>query len=289
VTYYVRAFAQNGERTAYGEVVTFSGECFSELPAILPATDIQATSFQANWGSRGPARPATALTSAPTPRSWAVSSPSRMPTTTASWAKGTGGTWVESNLLQSAGYVAMRTNIAQLATPAMNFNAGHSEVLAFRARIFGGGGNGDFRNRITVSVSTDNGATWTNIGTRTPLNTTLTAMEPFDLSAYAGTQVKVRLQTPAGFRRGRRRRRGCDRDQHPGSPRRVHGRLFEPDRSRDQPGGDRPAAGSDLLLPRARVRVRRLHQRQHRERVGRRPGLLLDLGRRRRLQQRATG
>ncbi|MGD9612075.1 MAG: hypothetical protein AB7V22_04150, partial [Kiritimatiellia bacterium] len=194
LTYYVRAYAQNAERIAYGPVVSFVGECMGELPATLAATDVASTTFQANW---------TSVTGAGSYRLDVSTNATFLGGYDANVAayhngvlgEGTGGTWLETNVLQSAGYVALRTNNAALATPAIDFNAGTGEALAFRARIFGGGGNGDFRNKITVSVSTDDGTTWTNVGTRTPVNTTLTAMEPFDLSGFAGTQVKVRLQT----------------------------------------------------------------------------------------------
>ncbi len=193
VTYYVRAYAQNGERIAYGQQVSFVAECSSELPTTLAATAVGPTNFTANWNAMG------GVTSYRVDVSTNETFLGGYDANVAAWhngtlGEGTGGTWTEENLLQSAGYVALRTNAAVLATPAINFNAGSSEALTFKARIFGGGGNGDFRNKITVSLSTDGGATWTNLGTRTPLNTTMTAMEPFDLSLVAGTNVRVRLQ-----------------------------------------------------------------------------------------------
>ncbi|HPJ57906.1 MAG TPA: autotransporter-associated beta strand repeat-containing protein, partial [Kiritimatiellia bacterium] len=194
VTYYVRAYAQNGERIAYGQQVSFVAECSSELPTTLPASDVGPTNFTANWNAMG------GVSSYRVDVSTNGTFLGGYDANVAAWhngmlGEGTGGTWTEDNLLQSAGYVALRTNTAVLGTPAINFNAGSSEALLFKARIFGGGGNGDFRNKITVSISTDGGASWTNLGTRTPLNTTMTDMEPFDLSLVAGTNVRVRLQT----------------------------------------------------------------------------------------------
>jgi autotransporter-associated beta strand protein len=193
-TYYVRAYAQNGERIAYGNVVTFIAECMEDLPVTLAASDISSTTFVANW---------SAVAGAGSYRLDVSTNATFLGGYDANVAayhngtlgEGTGGAWLETNILQSAGYIALRTNAAALVTPAIDFDAGSGETLTFRARIFGGGGNGDFRNRVTVSISTDNGTTWTNVGTRTPMNTTLTAMEPINLSAYNGTQVKVRLQT----------------------------------------------------------------------------------------------
>ncbi|MDY0145345.1 MAG: autotransporter-associated beta strand repeat-containing protein, partial [Kiritimatiellia bacterium] len=194
VVYYVRAFAQNGERIAYGQQVSFVAECSSELPTTLAATAVSAAGFTANWNPMG------GVTSYRVDVSTNATFLGGYDANVAAWhngilGEGTGGTWAEENLLQSAGYIALRLNSSTLGTPAMDFNTGTAETLTFKARIFGGGGNGDFRNKITVSLSTDGGTTWTDLGTRTPLNTTMTAMEPFDLGLVAGTNVRVRLQT----------------------------------------------------------------------------------------------
>ena len=105
---------------------------------------------------------------------------------------GTGGVWTETGLTQGSGYLICLSGDV-LATPAMDFTASSAETLNFKARTYGGVNSNN--NTITVSVSTDNGGNWTSLGTRTPLNTTLTAMSPFDLSAYEGTQVLVKLET----------------------------------------------------------------------------------------------
>ena len=105
---------------------------------------------------------------------------------------GTGGTWTETGLTQGSGYLISLTGDA-LITPAMDFSSSSAETLNFKARTYGGVNAAN--NAITVSVSTDNGGNWTSLGTRTPLNTTLTAMTPFDLSGYEGTQVLVKLET----------------------------------------------------------------------------------------------
>ena len=105
---------------------------------------------------------------------------------------GTGGTWTETGLTQGSGYLTMLTGDV-LITPAMDFTASSSETLVFNARTYGGAVSNN--NTITVSISTDNGGNWTSLGTRTPLNTTLTAMAPVDLSGYDGSQVLVKLET----------------------------------------------------------------------------------------------
>ncbi|MGD9612298.1 MAG: beta strand repeat-containing protein, partial [Kiritimatiellia bacterium] len=105
---------------------------------------------------------------------------------------GTGGTWTETGLTQGSGYLVSLSGDG-LITPALDFTASSSETLTFNARTYGGAVSNN--NAITVSISTDNGGNWTPLGTRTPLNTTLTAMAPFDLSGYDGTQVRVKLET----------------------------------------------------------------------------------------------
>jgi hypothetical protein len=50
---------------------------------------------------------------------------------------------------------------------------------------------------ITVSVSDNNGGSWTVLGTRSPASSTLTPMTSFDLSAYSGNQVRIKLETLA--------------------------------------------------------------------------------------------
>ena len=104
---------------------------------------------------------------------------------------GTGGTWTETGLTQGSGYLISLTGDA-LITPAMDFTSSSSETLTFNARTYGGAVSNN--NTITVSISTDNGGNWTTLGTRTPLSTTLTAMSPFDLSGYDGSQVLVKLE-----------------------------------------------------------------------------------------------
>jgi hypothetical protein len=60
--------------------------------------------------------------------------------------------------------------------------------LVFTARTYGG--NNTAENTITVSISTDNGSSWTVLGARRPTSTSLVAQQAFDLSSYNGTQVK---------------------------------------------------------------------------------------------------
>lgn len=88
-------------------------------------------------------------------------------------------------------YLQLLVAGASTTSPAMDFTAYTTETLNFKARTFGGVNATE--NTVTVSISTNNGVDWTDLGTRTPGSTTLTSVTPFDLSSYSGTQVKIRI------------------------------------------------------------------------------------------------
>ncbi len=103
-------------------------------------------------------------------------------------------TWTDTDVAGTT-YLQLLKSTTSTITPAMNFDSYIGETLNFTARTYGGVNVSE--NTITVSISVDNGSSWTAIGTRTPPTSSLTAMTPYDLSAYNGTQVKVRF-TVAG-------------------------------------------------------------------------------------------
>jgi hypothetical protein len=92
-------------------------------------------------------------------------------------------------------YTYMLIATASMTSPVMDFTVYSGEALNFNARTYGG--INATENTVTVWISTDNGSNWTNMGTRCPTSTTLTAMTAFDLSSYNGTQVLVKF-TMAG-------------------------------------------------------------------------------------------
>jgi hypothetical protein len=98
-------------------------------------------------------------------------------------------TWTDASVAGSS-YIQLLTATSSTITPAMDFTKYTGETLNFTARTFGGVSAAE--NTVTVSVSINGGA-YTVIGTRTPTNSTLVAQDPFDLSTYNGTQVKVRF------------------------------------------------------------------------------------------------
>ena len=104
------------------------------------------------------------------------------------------GTWTDASITGTT-YLQLIANAgaSKTITPTMDFTPYTTITLDFKARTFGG--VNATKNTITVSVSTD-GATWTTIGTRTPTNTTLTAMTQFSLSAY-NTSATVRIRFEA--------------------------------------------------------------------------------------------
>lgn len=103
--------------------------------------------------------------------------------------------WTYTNVGQQSAsgndYLLLTASTSTLLSPTLDFSSFTAGKLDFRARTY----NGTGRAAISVSVSTDNGSTWSTPVTRTPGSTTLTAVTTVDLSAYGGSQVKIRLQT----------------------------------------------------------------------------------------------
>ena len=97
--------------------------------------------------------------------------------------------WTDSALGTSTTYLQLLTASSSTISPSMNFNDYTSETLNFKARTFGGTTNIEII--LTVWISTDNGTNWTNLGTRTPLTSSLTSQTAFDLSSYNGSEVKI--------------------------------------------------------------------------------------------------
>ncbi|MGD9612861.1 MAG: C1 family peptidase [Kiritimatiellia bacterium] len=165
-----------------------------DAPAAVWASATNATDFTAAWSA--PSGATSYRLDVGTNATFSAGGGSGGPATNCfhdgTLGNGTGGTWTETGLTQGSGYLVSQLGDS-LTTPTLDFTASSSETLTFKARTYGGAIPAN--NVITVSISTDNGGNWTNLGTRTPLNTTLTAMTPFDLSAYDGAQVLVKLAT----------------------------------------------------------------------------------------------
>ncbi|WP_158730225.1 MULTISPECIES: choice-of-anchor D domain-containing protein [unclassified Flavobacterium] len=99
-------------------------------------------------------------------------------------------TWTDTGLAGTT-YLQLLTASSQTISPAMDFDGYTGETLNFKARTFGTITSGE--HVITVWISIDNGANWTNLGTVTPTSGTMTAQTPFNISSYSGTQVKIKF------------------------------------------------------------------------------------------------
>ncbi len=99
-------------------------------------------------------------------------------------------TWTDVDVAGTT-YVQLLKATSSTVTPAMNFDLFSSETLDFTARTYGGANATE--NTVYVDISTDNGANWTNIGNRLPATSSLAPVTQFNLSAYSGTQVKLKF------------------------------------------------------------------------------------------------
>lgn len=99
-------------------------------------------------------------------------------------------TWTDASVAGTT-YLQLLAAGANTVTPPMNFDSYSNETLNFTARTFGG--TNATENTVTVSISSDNGSSWTVLGTRTPTTNGLLAQSPFDLSSFNGTQVKIKF------------------------------------------------------------------------------------------------
>ncbi len=108
--------------------------------------------------------------------------------------QGTGGTWTESGLTQGGTGYLISLGGDMMVSPGLDLTRETEWRLTFRARTYGGVNTN--HNGVAVSISTNGGSDWFALGVRMPTNTTLTAMEPFDLGAFRLEQVHVKLEVP---------------------------------------------------------------------------------------------
>lgn len=101
-------------------------------------------------------------------------------------------TQVTQQSISGNNYLGLTQSTSTLISPVFSLDGTSKETLTFRARTFGG--VNATNNTITVSISTDNGVTYTVLGTATPTSTAFNTFT-FDLSAYSGTQVLIKFET----------------------------------------------------------------------------------------------
>ena len=99
-------------------------------------------------------------------------------------------TWTDVDVVGTT-YLQLLKATSITVTPPMDFDSYTAETLEFKARTFGG--INATENVVTISISSDNGNTWSVLGTRTPTTNSPVSQTTFDLSAYSGTQVKVKF------------------------------------------------------------------------------------------------
>ena len=99
-------------------------------------------------------------------------------------------TWSDTDVTGTT-YIQLLKATSVTITPTMNFDNYTDETLNFKARTYGGTNATEIE--LFVAISIDNGLNWTDLGSRTPASSTLTAVEAFNLSSYSGTQVKVKF------------------------------------------------------------------------------------------------
>jgi uncharacterized repeat protein (TIGR01451 family) len=193
--YSVTFYATDKDGTAEETIeITVVGALLA--PVILPATDVRTDRFTANWlpsayadGYYLDVGTNATFTAEFRSNEWTDAAYHN-----GTLGQGTGGTWAETGLTQgSSGYlIALGSN--SLVSPSMDLTGETDWQLTFRARTYGGVNTN--LNAIAVSISTNGGADWALLGMRIPANTTMTAMEPFDLGTFRQADVCVKLEAP---------------------------------------------------------------------------------------------
>jgi hypothetical protein len=102
--------------------------------------------------------------------------------------------WTDTGISGTA-YLKLLSSNSETITPDLDFTLYGAKELNFVARTFGG--SNAAANTVTVSISVGYGA-WSVIGSRTPNNNNLNPMTNFDLTAYTGSQVRLRFQSLDG-------------------------------------------------------------------------------------------
>jgi len=102
-------------------------------------------------------------------------------------------TWTDNLVTAGSGYMILKSSTSRTTTPAMNFSAYSQAKLNLKARTYGG--TNSTNNTVKISVSTNNGTSWTLAKSVVPTSSTLSEQTTIDLSAYTGTQVKVKFET----------------------------------------------------------------------------------------------
>ena len=170
--------------------IAVTGKGIIPVAVAAAATDITATTFAAHWNAIAGA---TGYLLDVYQRSTSIAATEAFNNPNSNSLTG----WTYNNVSTSgsgaSAYIVMSASNSAVTSIAVDLTDYTTKKLNFKARTFGGVSAA--KNIITVSISVNNGANWTVLGSRTPLSSTLTDMTEFDLAAYTGTQVKIRFQT----------------------------------------------------------------------------------------------
>ncbi|MGV8914045.1 MAG: T9SS type A sorting domain-containing protein [Kaistella sp.] len=98
--------------------------------------------------------------------------------------------WTDTDIVGTT-YLQLLKGTSSTTSPAMDFNSYTNQTLNFKARTYGGTTAAEII--LTISISTNNGGNWTVLGTITPSTNDLTNQPQIYLSAFSGTQVKVKF------------------------------------------------------------------------------------------------
>ncbi len=196
--YSVTFYAADKDGTV-GETIEIAVTGLLLAPVIQSATDVQAERFTAHWM---PSEYADGYClDVGTNATFTAEFRSNEWTDAAGHPGGlgqrTGGMWEEIGLDQGSSqddaYLIAKF-ADSLVSPGMDLTGEYEWQLTFRARTYGGVNTN--LNGIAVSISTNGGADWALLGMRIPANTTMTAMEPFDLGTFRQADVCVKLEAP---------------------------------------------------------------------------------------------
>ena len=105
------------------------------------------------------------------------------------------GDWSGTALAGTNGYIQLLQATSEIVSPAFSTVGYTNLTVDFWARTYGGATNGS--SNVTVSVSTNDGATWSTLGVVAPTNgSAWLAMPTLSGAAYLGhAQTRIRWQT----------------------------------------------------------------------------------------------
>jgi hypothetical protein len=194
-TYYFKAFVTAADEVSYySEQGSFTTLAL-DAPVATDATDVTFSSFVANWEAVDDA--SLYYLDVSTQEDFGITTVNPDQTLLFNGFNLTLPDWTFSNVDISSSTLRMINPASQITTAHIDLTSYSNVELNFLLRTFGGTTSSDDSNHLTISISTDNGSSWTVIGTRIGTASSLSAVTPLDLSAYSGSQIRLRFETLA--------------------------------------------------------------------------------------------